>query len=159
MPADKSATRVIPGLKFDGSDDFDYFRPASLRFASILAMGAATPGGASATAAMVPWDARIPLPPGVRMHRRPRDNMPLLSMSDIRSVRFRRVYGYIGAIKFINDEHQDEISFDSPAMIAIIVKLWWRSGSTRAEGNHIWAFFRIFRFLLFRILAPFRIGF
>ena len=125
MAADSSATRVAIGLKFGGSDAFDYFRSSLLRFAAILAMAEATPGGAAPKAARVPWGACVPLPSGMRLHRRPRDNMPLLSMSDIHSVRFRHVYGYVGEIKFIKDEPEGEISFDSPALIAVVVKMWW----------------------------------
>ena len=78
--------------------------------------------------------------------------MPPLSMIDIQSVRFRLVYGYVGEIKFIEGEPEDEISFDPPAMIAIVVKLWWRYGSARADQNDGWAFCWI---LPFRILFPF----
>lgn len=70
--------------------------------------------------------------------------MPPLFMGDIRSVRFRRVYGYVGEIKFTNDEPEDEISRDPPAMITIVVKPCWRYGSTRAEQNGRWALCRIF---------------
>ena len=77
------------GLKFDGPDAFGYFRPSLLRFAAILAMDEATPGGSDAKASRVPWEACIPLPSGMLLRQRPRDNMPLLSMSDIRSARVR----------------------------------------------------------------------
>ena len=85
----------------------------------------------------------MPLPSGMRLHRRPRGNMPLLSMGDVHSVRFRRVYGYVGEIKFIKDEPGDAISFDSPAFVAVIVQLWRRYGNSRQEQVGSWIFCRI----------------
>ena len=80
----------------------------------------------------------------MRLRRRPRGNMPLLSMNDVRSVRLRPVYGYVGEIKFIDDEPGDLISFDSPALVAVVVKLWWRYGNSWQEQFDSWISCRIF---------------
>ena len=57
------------------------------------------------------------------MHRRPSGNMPLLSMADHHTARFRRAFGYLGGTKLIKDEPADAIDFHPPALLAIITKV------------------------------------
>ena len=145
-PAEDPAAHLVIGLKFDGSDAFDYYRPTLLKYASTIAMAEAAPGGAAALAPRVKWGSCIPLPHGMRLRRRPSEDMPLLSMGVIRSLRFRCIYGYVGEIKFIKDEPDGLISFESPALVAVIVKLWRRYGSEQKEQFGSWAFCRLLAF-------------
>ena len=48
--------RLVIGLKFDGSDAFDYFRPSLLRFAAALAAVEASPDASD-----VKWESRAPI--------------------------------------------------------------------------------------------------
>ena len=144
-------TRLVLGLRFDGSGAFDYFRPSILRFAAALADVEDSPASSA-----VKWESCVPLPAGMRMHRRPSDNMPPLSMADKHTIRFRRVFGYVGEIKLIKDLPSGAIDFDSPAMLAIIAKVWWRYGPHKAETRDRWAWRRLLtgRILLFAIPPP-----
>ena len=82
----------------------------------------------------------------MRLHRRPSDNMPLLSLGETHAARFRRVFGYVGEIKLIKDEPTDEIDFHSPALLTIITKVWWRYGSLKAEQHDSWIWCRLLTF-------------
>ena len=135
---DPNLTRLVLGLKFDGSGAFDYFRPPLVRFAAALAAVEAPPSTSAAK-----WDSCAPLPAGIWLHRRPSGNMPLLPMSGAHSVRFRRICGFAGEIKFINDEPADVIGFQSPVMLTVITKVWWRYGPHKAEMHDSWAWRRI----------------
>ena len=125
--------RLILSLKFDGSDAFDYFRPPLLRFATTLDSVEAASGQAARLANVV-WETCVPLPAGMWMRRRPSDNMPLLPITDIHSVRFRRIFGYVGEIKLIRGEPGDEIDFDSPAMVIVVAEIWRRYGPPQGRN-------------------------
>ena len=51
-----------------------------------------------------------------------------------------------GEIKYIKGEPTDAISFDSPALLAIIARLWWRYGSLRQEAHDSWVCCRLIAF-------------
>ena len=133
--------RLVLGPRFDGSDAYDYFRPSLITFASALAVVEAAPPTAT-----VKWETCVPLPAGMWLHRRASDNMPLLSMADYHTARFRRVFGFVGEIKLIKDEPTDVIGFHSPAMLTLVTKIWWRYGTLKAEAHDSWVWCRLLTF-------------
>ena len=132
-------------FKFDGTDARGYFRPPLLGYASTLARSEALAGGKADVQTAARADC-LPLPSGMRPSRRAKDGAPLLSVSEAHALRFRRFYGNVGEIRCIKDGHEDEISVDSPASVAVIVNLSRRYGSLREELHDSWAYCLLWAF-------------
>ena len=67
----------------------------------------------------------IPLHRGMSPAQSPLERGFLLNVSDAIAVRYRRVYGYIGEIKFLPDGDNELITHETPALRHIVVYLWW----------------------------------
>ena len=130
-PAPTPHPRLVLGFKANGKAAYDYYRPSILEFSSALANAEF----AADSAKKVPLEDSTPLPSGWRLFRRVMDQMPMLSICDIRALRYRRLYGYADGIKVANGRPDDVSSFESHAAIADVFKLWWRFGS-RSEGRY-----------------------
>ena len=128
------------GPLYNGGDAFDFFRPSLLNLAATLS---AAESAAGKTPASPKWEDALPLPTGMRLYRRLRDHMPLLSLGPTHALRFRRIYGFVGEIKYVKDEPSGVICFESPAMLAIIVRLWWKYGTLRQEARDSWIYCRM----------------
>lgn len=74
-----------------------------------------------------PLGLSIPLPSGMS-HARSNQQLPL-AVSDIQSLRFRRVYCYLGEIKFLPDKESTPISCETAAPVHSAAHRWRRYGS------------------------------
>ena len=108
------------GWKEDGSQAYERYRPDFLEFA-----GDCVKAGCFLEQA-VPLEKTTPLPSGMKLSKA--GNQLLLSVTDIHALRFRRVYGFIGEIKYLQETDEQgvslPISMETPAMIQAVVKLW-----------------------------------
>ena len=60
-------------------------------------------------------------------------NHLLMDVAEIHALRFRRVYGYVEEIKYLQEADDIPITVETPSTIQAIVKMWWRHGSLRGR--------------------------
>ena len=70
----------------------------------------------------------------------------LLDVSDIRALRFVNVYGYVGEIKYFQEDSDTPITCKAPAVVQDAVKIWRRYGSLRVDALDRCAYVRILAF-------------
>ena len=139
----KAANQKPPfGWKEDGSHAYEPYRPPVVEFASdCVRAGCMAEQG-------VPYEKSIPLPSGMKLSKA--KNQLLLAVTDINALRFRRVYGYIGEIKYLQEADSNgdllPITVETPAMVQDVTKLRWRYGSLREEAYGSCLFCRVVAF-------------
>ena len=91
MASKPSTGRLVLGFKADGAQSIDYYRPPVLDFAADIASGECV----MCTKAF-PYEVSIRIPSGMVIRKA--ENQLLLAVGENLSMRFRRVYGYVGEI-------------------------------------------------------------
>ena len=141
-PCPTPTPRLFLGPKANEKADRDFYRSSILEFASALVKAEAMADSKK----KVPLEDSIPTPSGCRLFRRVKDQTPLLAVCDIRALRYRQLYGYVGKIKFAKGIPGDVISSEPPSLIADVVNLRWRFGSLREERYESPKYCRILSF-------------
>lgn len=73
----------------------------------------------------------LPLPSGWSIARP--EKQLVASLGDASALCFRRAYGFIGEIKFLQPVDSTIVRCETPAHMHIIAKLWWMYGRDPAE--------------------------
>ena len=133
-------SRLELGFKADGTQAFDYYRPSLPEFAADMVKAEWRNGQNAA----VHWNVSIPLPSGMSIRKA--EKQALLALSDTHAIRFRRVYGYAGEIKCLQEKPGDAITCETPAVVQAVIKLWWRYFPMRGEASGSSLIFRALAF-------------
>lgn len=86
----------------------------------------------------------IPIPPGASLWK-DKDRL-VTAVSETPSIRFRRVYGYVGEITYLQEDKDIPITCKTPARIQAVIMLWWRYGCLPEERYDRWAYVRVVAF-------------
>ena len=124
------------GFKADGTQSFGFYRPSVLEFAADVTMAECKAGTKAS-----PWEVSIPVPSG--MVFRKTKNQLLLDVDGNLVMRFRRAYGYVGEIAYLQDDPQIPVTVRSSARIQAVFKVWWRYGCLNEERHDSWCFVRL----------------
>ena len=139
MASKPAKGRIGLGFKADGAHAIDYYRPSILECAADIAKAECLAGTKA-----VPWEVSIPIPSG--MVFRKAKNQLLLGLGEKFSMRFRRAYGYVGGISYIQEGQKIPITVRAPARIQAVVKLWWMYGPMNEERHDSCCFVRLVAF-------------
>ena len=85
------------GFKDDGNQACDYFWPSPLEFGAEMAKAECLSGTKAA-----PLEVTIPIPSGMAFRKA--KNQLLLDVDEKFAARFRRAYGYVGEISYLQED-------------------------------------------------------
>ena len=132
---------MLLGLRADGSRAIDFYRPSALDFASHLIWSGHPPDGKA-----VDYARDAPLPRGLSLV----ENEKELAMDviDVYAVRYRRLSGYIGGVKFQPEDDKLPITTETPALLQAAVKIWRKYCSLPADAHDSFEYCRVLAFMI-----------